>query len=138
MYNEHFTNCFSYLYVCRWTAAAHDKFSGLKLSDGMKYFLGTLRPKSKVLNQRPISKDYAYRPRSYFNAQTKWPAWIHPAMDQGHCAASWAFSAASKCHCPFMNCQGNMPVSDCYFVLISYKISFCCHEFITCLLVSVC
>lgn len=30
----------------------------------------------------------------YFNSAEKWPGKIHEPLDQGNCAASWAFSTA--------------------------------------------
>lgn len=33
---------------------------------------------------------------SYFNAAEKWPGKIHEPLDQGNCAASWAFSTAGE------------------------------------------
>lgn len=32
----------------------------------------------------------------YFNAAEKWPGKIHEPLDQGNCAASWAFSTAGE------------------------------------------
>lgn len=32
----------------------------------------------------------------YFNSAEKWPGKIHEPLDQGNCAASWAFSTAGK------------------------------------------
>lgn len=32
----------------------------------------------------------------YFNSVEKWPGKIHEPLDQGNCAASWAFSTAGK------------------------------------------
>lgn len=32
----------------------------------------------------------------YFNSTEKWPGKIHEPLDQGNCAASWAFSTAGQ------------------------------------------
>lgn len=32
----------------------------------------------------------------YFNSAEKWPGKIHEPLDQGNCAASWAFSTAGR------------------------------------------
>ena len=36
----------------------------------------------------------------YFNAVEKWPGKIHEPLDQGNCAASWAFSTACESRPP--------------------------------------
>lgn len=77
-----------------WTAKAHENFAGIKLKDGVDYFLGTLPPKLIGAAPLPIRTPKRVSLRTYFDSRTEWPGYIHPAADQGQCAASWAFGAA--------------------------------------------
>lgn len=65
----------------------------------------TIEEVSKILNKVSPKKDNtkkievasdsykgSYPPQ--FDARDKWPNCIHPAMDQGNCSASWAFSVS--------------------------------------------
>jgi len=79
-----------------WTAATYDKFNGDSVRDGLGYYLGTDKPRSEVVRLNPLQIDPEERFSTYFDAREKWPdSYIHPAMDQGQCASSWAFSTAS-------------------------------------------
>lgn len=57
------------------------------------------------------NKDYL---PSYFNATEKWPGKIHEPLDQGNCAASWAFSTAGEFH------EGLYCISTCSHNLSSF------------------
>ncbi|XP_041068037.1 tubulointerstitial nephritis antigen-like [Carcharodon carcharias] len=80
-----------------WRASNYSQFWGLTLDEGIRYRLGTRRPSTTVMNMNELnmkmdSNDLLPR---YFNAADKWPGMIHEPMDQGNCAASWAFSTAA-------------------------------------------
>ncbi|XP_072404738.1 tubulointerstitial nephritis antigen-like [Chiloscyllium punctatum] len=80
-----------------WRASNYSQFWGLTLDEGIRYRLGTRRPSSTVMNMNELnmkvdSNDLLPR---YFNAAHKWPGMIHEPLDQGNCAASWAFSTAA-------------------------------------------
>ncbi|XP_067862481.1 tubulointerstitial nephritis antigen-like [Heptranchias perlo] len=80
-----------------WRAANYSQLWGLTLDDGIRYRLGTRRPSTTVMNMNELNMDMDSNdilPR-YFNAADKWPGMIHDPMDQGNCAASWAFSTAA-------------------------------------------
>ncbi|GCB76875.1 hypothetical protein scyTo_0021043 [Scyliorhinus torazame] len=81
-----------------WRASNYSQFWGLTLDEGIRYRLGTRRPSTTVLNMNELNMNMDSNdllPR-YFNAEEKWPGMIHEPMDQGNCAASWAFSTAGK------------------------------------------
>lgn len=89
--------------IFRWSARTYTKFDGVSLKDGPKYFLGTIQPKEEVVRLNPllINPDERFD-KEYFDSRDEWPNYIQPAMDQGECAASWAFSTAGmhSCTCP--------------------------------------
>ncbi|XP_062889964.1 tubulointerstitial nephritis antigen-like [Mobula hypostoma] len=80
-----------------WKASNYSQFWGMTLDEGIQYRLGTRRPSSTVLNMNKLNMDMdsnGVLPK-HFNAADKWPGLIHQPMDQGNCAASWAFSTAA-------------------------------------------
>ncbi|XP_007904950.1 tubulointerstitial nephritis antigen-like isoform X2 [Callorhinchus milii] len=80
-----------------WTASNYSQFWGMTLEEGIRYRLGTMRPSATVMNMNQLNVHMERNellPR-YFNAADKWPGMIHEPMDQGNCAASWAFSTAA-------------------------------------------
>jgi hypothetical protein len=58
------------------------------------YIITLVSPRSMQMNMDPQSEHLP----GYFNAVEKWPGKIHEPLDQGNCAASWAFSTACGCH----------------------------------------
>ncbi|XP_067936308.1 tubulointerstitial nephritis antigen-like [Watersipora subatra] len=76
-----------------WTARVYNKFDGVSVIDGLRYYLGTIPPKSQVKELFPVKANIEGLPIE-FDSREQWPTYIHPAMDQGRCAASWAFSTA--------------------------------------------
>ncbi|XP_059810269.1 tubulointerstitial nephritis antigen-like [Hypanus sabinus] len=80
-----------------WEASNYSQFWGMTLDEGIRYRLGTRRPSSTVLNMNKLSMDMDSNDvlPKHFNAADKWPGMIHQPMDQGNCAASWAFSTAA-------------------------------------------
>ncbi|KAF6025523.1 F26E4.3 [Bugula neritina] len=74
-------------------ASEYDQFTGIKLKDGLKYFLGTILSKHQVKAQTSV-KSQCDTDLKYFDSRTKWAGLIHGAADQGKCGASWAFSTA--------------------------------------------
>ncbi|CAL8398141.1 tubulointerstitial nephritis antigen-like [Gadus morhua] len=81
-----------------WKATNYSHFYGMSLEDGIRYRLGTQRPSRTIMSMNQIQMNMD--PQSehlpgYFNAVEKWPGKIHEPLDQGNCAASWAFSTAS-------------------------------------------
>uniref|UniRef100_A0A8C8DJ80 Tubulointerstitial nephritis antigen like 1 n=1 Tax=Oryzias sinensis TaxID=183150 RepID=A0A8C8DJ80_9TELE len=81
-----------------WKAANYSQFFGMSLDEGIRYRLGTQRPSRTVMNmneiQMKMDPQNDHLPR-YFNSSEKWPNKIHEPLDQGNCAASWAFSTAA-------------------------------------------
>ncbi|MBN3307541.1 TINAL protein, partial [Amia calva] len=80
-----------------WHAGNYSQFWGMTLEEGLRYRLGTQHPPRAVINMNEMkmnmdSTDYL---PPYFNAVEKWPGKIHEPLDQGNCAASWAFSTAA-------------------------------------------
>ncbi|KAJ8273182.1 hypothetical protein GJAV_G00098590 [Gymnothorax javanicus] len=80
-----------------WRAGNYSQFWGMTLDEGLRYRLGTQRPSRTVMNMNEIqmNMDSAGHLPSHFNAAEKWPGKIHEPLDQGNCAASWAFSTAA-------------------------------------------
>ncbi|XP_036411414.1 tubulointerstitial nephritis antigen-like [Megalops cyprinoides] len=80
-----------------WRAGNYSQFWGMTLDEGLRYRLGTQRPSRTVMsmNEIQMKMDNAEYMPSYFNAAEKWPGKIHEPLDQGNCAASWAFSTAA-------------------------------------------
>ncbi|CAL8371254.1 unnamed protein product [Boreogadus saida] len=81
-----------------WKATNYTHFYGMSLEDGIRYRLGTQRPSRTIMsmNQIQMNMDPQSEPLpGHFNAVEKWPGKIHEPLDQGNCAASWAFSTAS-------------------------------------------
>ncbi|XP_069752014.1 tubulointerstitial nephritis antigen-like isoform X2 [Narcine bancroftii] len=81
----------------RWKAANYSQFWGMSLDQGIQHRLGTQRPPHTVLktNELKVIMDRNEIMPKYFNAAEKWPGMIHQPLDQGNCAASWAFSTAA-------------------------------------------
>ncbi|XP_017550685.1 tubulointerstitial nephritis antigen-like [Pygocentrus nattereri] len=80
-----------------WRAANYSEFWGMTLDEGLRYRLGTQRPSRAIMsmNEIQMNMDNNEDIPSYFNAAEKWPGKIHEPLDQGNCAASWAFSTAA-------------------------------------------
>ncbi|XP_069752012.1 tubulointerstitial nephritis antigen-like isoform X1 [Narcine bancroftii] len=80
-----------------WKAANYSQFWGMSLDQGIQHRLGTQRPPHTVLktNELKVIMDRNEIMPKYFNAAEKWPGMIHQPLDQGNCAASWAFSTAA-------------------------------------------
>lgn len=80
-----------------WKAFNYSQFWGMSLDEGLRYRLGTQRPSRAIMNMNEIQMNMNGNEHlpSYFNAAEKWPGKIHEPLDQGNCAASWAFSTAS-------------------------------------------
>ncbi|XP_052325878.1 tubulointerstitial nephritis antigen-like [Oncorhynchus keta] len=81
-----------------WRAANYSQFYGMSLDEGLRYRLGTQRPSRTIMsmNEMQLNMDPQNdRLPQYFNAAEKWPGKIHEPLDQGNCAASWAFSTAA-------------------------------------------
>jgi len=81
-YNAHFS----------FRVKSYERFAGIKLADGLKYFLGTINPKPKVVDLHPVNVNSDDAFEANFDARQQWPGYIHPALDQGRCGSSWAFS----------------------------------------------
>uniref|UniRef100_A0AAY4E3V5 SMB domain-containing protein n=1 Tax=Denticeps clupeoides TaxID=299321 RepID=A0AAY4E3V5_9TELE len=80
-----------------WRASNYSQFWGMSLDEGLRYRLGTQRPSRSIMSMNEIQMNMNGRndlPR-HFNAAEKWPGKIHEPLDQGNCAASWAFSTAA-------------------------------------------
>ncbi|KAK1156810.1 tubulointerstitial nephritis antigen-like [Acipenser oxyrinchus oxyrinchus] len=79
-----------------WRAGNYSQFWGMSLDEGIRYRLGTNKPSRTVRNMNEIKTNLenVFLPY-YFNAADKWPGKIHEPLDQGNCAASWAFSTAA-------------------------------------------
>lgn len=80
-----------------WTAGNYSKFWGMRLDEGVKHRLGTMKPTPAVEAMNEIQMDdpgHDEIPES-FDARTHWPELLEPVMDQGDCASSWAFSTAA-------------------------------------------
>ncbi|KAM4700270.1 tubulointerstitial nephritis antigen-like [Discoglossus pictus] len=79
-----------------WLAGNYSQFWGLTLDEGIRYRLGTIKPSSSVMNMNElhVNMNNEVLP-THFNAAEKWPGMIHPPLDQGNCAGSWAFSTAA-------------------------------------------
>uniref|UniRef100_W5L5K0 Tubulointerstitial nephritis antigen like 1 n=1 Tax=Astyanax mexicanus TaxID=7994 RepID=W5L5K0_ASTMX len=80
-----------------WRASNYSQFWGMTLDEGLRYRLGTRRPSRAIMsmNEIQMNMDHNEHLPSYFNAAEKWPGKIHEPLDQGNCAASWAFSTAA-------------------------------------------
>ncbi|KAM7384225.1 hypothetical protein PAMA_011523 [Pampus argenteus] len=81
-----------------WKAANYSQLYGMTLDEGIRYRLGTQRPSRTIMNMNEMQMNMD--PQSdqlphYFNSAEKWPGKIHEPLDQGNCAASWAFSTAA-------------------------------------------
>ncbi|MBN3280377.1 TINAL protein, partial [Polyodon spathula] len=79
-----------------WRAGNYSQFWGMSLDEGIRYRLGTNKPSRTVsnMNEMKTNLENVFLP-NYFNAADKWPGKIHKPLDQGNCAASWAFSTAA-------------------------------------------
>lgn len=80
-----------------WRAGNYSKFWGMTLDEGLRYRLGTQPPSRivKNMNEIQMNMDDSKPLPHYFNAAENWPGKIHEPLDQGNCAASWAFSTAA-------------------------------------------
>ncbi|KAF5908603.1 tubulointerstitial nephritis antigen-like [Clarias magur] len=80
-----------------WKAANYSQFWGMSLDEGLRYRLGTRRPSHSIMSMNEIQMNMDNNPHlpSNFSAAEKWPGKIHEPLDQGNCAASWAFSTAA-------------------------------------------
>ncbi|XP_072532237.1 tubulointerstitial nephritis antigen-like [Salminus brasiliensis] len=80
-----------------WRAGNYSQFWGMTLDEGLRYRLGTEKPSRAIMsmNEIQMNMDSNEHLPSYFNAAEKWPGKIHEPLDQGNCAASWAFSTAA-------------------------------------------
>lgn len=81
-----------------WKAANYSQFYGMSLDEGIRYRLGTQRPSRTIMNMNEIQMNMdpeSDRLPLNFNSAEKWPGKIHEPLDQGNCAASWAFSTAA-------------------------------------------
>ncbi|XP_049606801.1 tubulointerstitial nephritis antigen-like isoform X1 [Syngnathus scovelli] len=81
-----------------WRAANYSQLHGMTLDEGIRYRLGTQRPSKSILNMNEIQMNMDPQGEalpSSFNSADKWPGKIHEPLDQGNCAASWAFSTAA-------------------------------------------
>ncbi|KAK1805072.1 hypothetical protein P4O66_019433, partial [Electrophorus voltai] len=80
-----------------WRAGNYSQFWGMTLDEGLRYRLGTKHPSRATMsmNEIQMNMDSNEHPPTYFNAADKWPGKIHEPLDQGNCAASWAFSTAA-------------------------------------------
>ncbi|KAG7501239.1 tubulointerstitial nephritis antigen-like [Solea senegalensis] len=81
-----------------WKAANYSQLSGMTLDEGIRYRLGTQRPSKTIMNMNEMQMNMdpqSDQLPSYFNSAEKWPGKIHEPLDQGNCAASWAFSTAA-------------------------------------------
>ncbi|MBN3311593.1 TINAL protein, partial [Atractosteus spatula] len=80
-----------------WYAGNYSQFWGMTLDEGIRYRLGTQLPSRSILsmNELKMNMDSSERLPPYFRAEEKWPGKIHEPLDQGNCAASWAFSTAA-------------------------------------------
>ncbi|KAH0622005.1 hypothetical protein JD844_023878, partial [Phrynosoma platyrhinos] len=97
-----------------WKAYNYSQFWGMSLKEGYNHRLGTYPPSAALLDMKPVmvgfllqgSDQQANTSREnvnteadfpeFFVAWHEWPGWIHDPLDQRNCAASWAFSTASK------------------------------------------
>jgi len=80
----------------RWRAFNYSGFWGLTLDQGIRYRLGTFRPTqpvNKMTSMRVFAEDQL--PES-FDARDQWAGLIEDVLDQGNCAASWAFSTTGQ------------------------------------------
>ncbi|TNN85709.1 Tubulointerstitial nephritis antigen-like [Liparis tanakae] len=81
-----------------WKAANYSQLYGMSLDEGVRYRLGTQRPSKTIMNMNEMQMNMdpeSDRLPAYFNSSEKWPGKIHEPLDQGNCAASWAFSTAA-------------------------------------------
>ncbi|KAJ8334559.1 hypothetical protein SKAU_G00401980 [Synaphobranchus kaupii] len=80
-----------------WRAGNYSQFWGMTLDEGFRFRLGTRRPSRTVMSMNEIQMniDSTDHLPPHFNAAEKWPGKIHEPLDQGNCAASWAFSTAA-------------------------------------------
>ncbi|XP_039594791.1 tubulointerstitial nephritis antigen-like isoform X1 [Polypterus senegalus] len=80
-----------------WTAGNYSQFWGMTLEEGIKHRLGTAEPSPSILEmtEMKVKADLSNGLPEFFTASYKWSNWIHGPLDQGNCAASWAFSTAS-------------------------------------------
>ncbi|XP_024920939.1 tubulointerstitial nephritis antigen-like [Cynoglossus semilaevis] len=81
-----------------WRASNYSQLYGMTLDEGIKYRLGTQRPSKTIMNMNEMQMNMDPQNEQlpqYFNSTEKWPGKIHEPLDQGNCAASWAFSTAA-------------------------------------------
>uniref|UniRef100_A0A8C4TFV4 Tubulointerstitial nephritis antigen n=1 Tax=Erpetoichthys calabaricus TaxID=27687 RepID=A0A8C4TFV4_ERPCA len=78
-----------------WMAGNYSHFWGMTLEEGIKHRLGTDEPSPSILEMTEMKADLSNGLPDFFTASYKWSNWIHGPLDQGNCAASWAFSTAS-------------------------------------------
>ncbi|CAB1421279.1 unnamed protein product [Pleuronectes platessa] len=81
-----------------WQASNYSQLYGMSLDEGIRYRLGTQRPSRTIMNMNEIQMNMDPQSESlplYFSSAEKWPGKIHEPLDQGNCAASWAFSTAA-------------------------------------------
>lgn len=78
-----------------WIPTNYSQFWGRKLNEGMFLRTGTMEPAYKA-NRFPVLLHYdaSALPRQ-FDAREQWPGLVGPALDQGWCASSWAFSTST-------------------------------------------
>ena len=80
---------------CRWRAKNYSFLWGASLDDGAAYKLGTERPLISLTQVAELKVKEGDTMPTEFDARKKWPGLISEIMNQGRCAASWAFSATS-------------------------------------------
>ncbi|XP_077599651.1 tubulointerstitial nephritis antigen-like [Stigmatopora nigra] len=81
-----------------WRAANYSELYGMTLDEGIRYRLGTQRPSKSIMNMNEMQINMGSEGDvlpTRFNSGEKWPGKIHEPLDQGNCAASWAFSTAA-------------------------------------------
>ncbi|KAI0232799.1 putative peptidase C1-like protein F26E4.3 [Lamellibrachia satsuma] len=78
-----------------WKPAKYPFFWGMTLAEGVQYRLGTFEPLIQVKRMSSLRGRSNVALRSSFDARRQWPGLVHPIMDQGNCASSWAFSTIS-------------------------------------------
>lgn len=67
-----------------WKAANYSEFYGRKLSEGLRYRLGTFEPRLPVKRMTKISPGSDYFPK-HFNSLIEWAGDISAIRDQGWC-----------------------------------------------------
>ncbi|KAK2184718.1 hypothetical protein NP493_255g00017 [Ridgeia piscesae] len=78
-----------------WKSDRYPFFWGLTLAEGIQYRLGTFEPIAPVKRMSSVRGHSNVALPTSFDARRQWPRFIHPVLDQGNCAASWAFSTIS-------------------------------------------